>query len=112
MLVGLIRLTHLARMLGVDPDTAASWLARINYLPVQRPTIGLPDSGTRSPRYVSIEAAVRLCDLLLPVVVDRAANARAKRQARLAARALEQRTRNIRHLGGTGLDTPPPNRAL
>lgn len=114
MLHGLIRLTTVARLLGLDPDTCEVWLARLNYLPIRAPTVGLPDSGARSPRYVSREAALKLVDLLLPKVVDRAARRRAQRAVSEAVRDLEESTRNIRHAvgGGTGSGAPPSNPAL
>ena len=109
MLLGLVRVSLVARMLGVCQRTARRWLASEGIHVAAQPVadhgrIG----GTNAPLYVSMEGAVRLVDRLLPRKVERLASARLRQAAGKARRALEESTRNLRHeqVGGTGLEAP------
>ena len=112
MLRSLIRLTHVARMLGVDKRTCEAWLRARGWKAARAPVAGRsPASG--SPRYVSLDVAMELVNGMLPSKVNRLARARAAMQAGRRARSLEDSTRNMRHaVGGTGLEAPTPKQPL
>ena len=112
MLRSLIRLTHVARMLGVDKRTCEAWLRALGWQAARAPVAGRsPASG--SPRYVSLDVAMELVNGMLPSKVNRLARARAAMQAGRHARKLEESTRNLRHaVGGTGLEAPTPKQPL
>jgi hypothetical protein len=117
MLVGLIRCSALARMLGVHAKTVEDWCTRSGLTMTRRPVLGLgrtSGSPGKSPWYLTTGQAATLIDLMLPKVVDRQANRRAREQARVEARRLEESTRNLHHesVGGTGSEAPKPNPAL
>jgi hypothetical protein len=106
-LVGLVRVTTVARALHCDRKTARAWLGRIGYEVIRAPTAWRSARGS-SPAYVTLEGAYALTDALFPRLVDRKARARAREQLREQARRLEDSTRRIEHVpvGGTGAETP------
>ena len=88
----------------------------MGYQPVKCPVLGMPGrtgTGYNQPLYLSMAAAVRLVDLLIPAQVDRATRKRMRERMREQARAQEQSSRGVRHqVGGTGSGAPPSNQAL
>ena len=116
MLVGLIRVTSVAKVLGVGRVTVLRWLRQMGREPVKCPVLGMADrngTGINQPLYVSMATAIRLVDLLLPSVVDRAVVARMRARLREQGRAQEGSSRGMRHgIGGTGSGAPPSNLPL
>jgi len=115
-LVGLIRVTAVARLLGISPRTVLHWLGPARADVVRAPVEGMPGrtgAGRNSPNYVSIESATRLIDKLLPGAVDRQVAKRLRTRMREQARETERSCRGVRHqVGGTGSGAPPSNQAL
>jgi hypothetical protein len=113
MLANLVRVTLLARMLGITGATARAWATKAGFELIRAPVAGRASLGA-SPCYVTTEQAVHLIDALLPRELDRRANARVRERVRVHARQLAESTRNMSHerVGGTGLETPPPKPAL
>ena len=114
MLTRLIRVTKVARMLGVCPATAKRWLALSDIQAVSQPVLGHGRIGRgNAPLYVSLEGAVALADALLPGKANRLALQRSRAWMAAQARKLEDSTRNMRHaVGGTGLEAPTPKQPL
>jgi hypothetical protein len=115
-LVGLIRVTQVARLLGVCTETVVRWLAASGLPTARAPVVGWPRTGTgrNSPVYVSLDSALTLVDRLLPSVVDRRVRDRARLQLRRHEQAIRKSTANIKHdlAGGTGSGIPTPKPAL
>jgi hypothetical protein len=111
MLTRLVRLTTVARMLGVDKRTCESWLSARGCSTIRSPLAGR--HATNSPRYVSLEGAVALVDALLPGKANRLALARSRAWLRAQAARLEESTRNLEHqIGGTRSEAPTPKPPL
>ena len=111
-LVNLVRLSVVARLLGVSCHTARAWAAATGVTIIRSPLAGRSTLGA-SPAYVSVPDAVAIIDRMLPRQVDRAANRRAHARLREQAARLTDSTRNLQHeVGGTGSDAPPPKPAL
>ena len=105
----------MARELGVCRLTCERWLKAMGATPVQAPVKrdDRPNATGTSPLYISMEAAVQLCDRMLPWVADKAVREQARRTIQRAARVLRESTRNVTHVvGGTGSETPPPKPPL
>lgn len=100
-LPGLVRVTAVAKVLGIDRATARSALGSVC---VRRPR----ESATsgEGPWYCTIEDAVGLVDLLLPKVLQRRANARARRRLEHDARLTGSSGPLVRYVqGGTGAES-------
>lgn len=77
-LPGLIRVTTLARVLGVWRGTARAWCDDLRVPIIRRPqATAIRRNG---PCYVTLEGATKVLDVMLPKVMD----ARARRRAREA----------------------------
>lgn len=111
-LPGLVRVSLVAQILGLDKRTVRGHLLLAGMTPIRRPQIG---SVVRDgPWYVSVEGAVKLVDLLLPGVVDARARRRARDRLRVGA-ALTGGSGAMcryREVGGTPLETPAPKPPL
>jgi hypothetical protein len=116
MLVGLIRVTSVAKVLGVGRVTVLRWLRQMGREPVKCPVLGMQDrtgTGINQPLYVSMATAIRLVDLLLPSMVDRAVAKRMRARLREHGRAQEESSKGVRHgIGGTGSGAPTSNLPL
>jgi hypothetical protein len=116
MLVGLIRVSSVAKVLGVGKVTVLRWLRQMDYRPVKCPVLGMPGrngTGINQPLYLSMAAAIRLVDLLLHAQVDRAVRKRMRARLREQGRAQETGSQGIRNgIGGTGSGAPPSNLPL
>lgn len=115
-LVGLIRVTALAKLLGVTRPTCERWMRAAGYSPVRAPVTGLGRAGegpATSPLYIGVDAALALAGQLLPAKVDRLVLARLHRQVRRQAGSLRVSTAALTHdgVGGTGSGAPPSNTA-
>ena len=110
MLPGLVRVTSVARTLGIAPATVQRWLRAAGVSPVRRPQVRPGSTCTQGPWYVSIEGAVSLVDHILPREIERRANARARVKLKAEARLLATSGRDVRYVepdsshgpGGTG----------
>jgi len=103
-LINLVRLTTVAGLLGCRPATCRKWCEGAQVQLIRRPVVrwGQTQTGANSPWYVSLEGAIRLVDTMLPARLERAANARARKQLQRAAHALEESTANLVHEDGRG----------
>jgi hypothetical protein len=109
-LVGLVRVTTVARALGTSRVTCQRWLAHLGYEAIKAPVANMPrktGTGSCSPLYVTLEAGNALIERILGRQVDRLARDRARRALREQARRLEDSTRRIEHVpGGTPAEAP------
>jgi hypothetical protein len=106
MLVGLVRVSVVAALLGVSNSLCRRYLRNAGVQPARAPLAGRARNG--SPWYVSLEGAVRLIDYMLPRTIERLANQRARQHLGAAERELRRSTANLRHeVGGTGSETTP-----
>jgi len=126
-LVGLVRCTSVGRLLGVSKEMVVRLAERLGMPIIKASTIGTPGrtgDRTTSPRFLSLENAVALCEAMLPKMANRLAAQRARRQLNRLELDVRRTTANVRHevvaenQGGTGADepstetrpTPPPDK--
>ena len=95
-LPNLVRVSELARLLGIHRKTATRWVRTMGLATVVAPVRGMPTSqpdGTapapNCPAYVSLSEAARLIDAMLPGLANRLERARVRR-------LLAERTRDAR----------------
>ena len=105
-LPGLVRVTAVAKVLGLDKRTVRAHLMTAGCTPIRRPRASAESAD--GPWYVTVEDAVRLVDWLLPRVVHRLANQRARRALGKEARLTGSSGPLVTYRGdGTGSgDTP------
>jgi hypothetical protein len=110
-LPGLVRVSFLAAMLGIDRRTAREHLSRAGCQPLRRPRVSAKDRD--GPWYVTVEDSVRLIDYMLPRALARLANSRARHRLRKEARIMGLSGMLQRYKeGGTGVEAPPQEQTL